>query len=513
LTTDIENSVQVEKTLLERAVDSWKSKFDRELGGRKGYPKFPMPANHDFLLYYGHIKNDNVVLDFVNTTLKRMARGGIYDQAGGGFARYSVDEKWKVPHFEKMLYDNGQLISLYSKGYQLFKKTEYKNVVYETARFIERELMDDSGAFYSSLDADSEGEEGKFYVWNKKELTEILADDFDLFSRYYNINSNGFWEQGNYILLREKSDEEFAKINKISPEKLEKKVALWKKIILQNRSKRKRPGLDDKTLTSWNALVIQGLTDAYKAFNDEYFLSLAKKNALFLKKNVIKRKSRLFHTWKDGKASVDGYLEDYALLMKAFVSLFEISGEKLWLDEAKGLLEYTLKHFYNIETGLFYYGEKNKNSLLTNHYQNEDNVIPAANSVMANNLHKFFLMLGEPGYFEMAKKMLQHITKQFQKYPMAYSNWGTLMLKITEPYYEVVVSGKEAKDKTNNLQRNFYPNILWAFSVNKSKISILRDRYVNNETLIYVCRGGSCQMPVKTVEEAKEMIKNWDRKS
>lgn len=510
LTADADNSVQVEKTLLKRAVESWKDKFDLELGGRKGYPKFPMPVNQDFLHYYGYIKNDKVVLDFADVTLTQMARGGIYDQVGGGFARYSVDEKWKVPHFEKMLYDNGQLISLYSKGYQLFNKNEYKNTVYETVRFIERELMDDSGAFYSSLDADSEGEEGKFYVWNKKELTEILADDFELFSKYYNVNSSGFWEQGNYILLRKKSDEEFAKINNIRLEELETKVEQWKKGLLEIRSKRTRPGLDDKTITSWNALVIQGLTDAYKAFNDKYFLSLAKKNALFLKNNVIKRKSKLFHAWKNGKASIDGFLEDYAFLTEAFISLFESTGEKLWLDEAKGLLDYTLKHFYNADTGLFYYAEKNKSNLLTNHYQNEDNVIPAGNSVMANNLHKFFLFLGEPKYFDMAKKMLQYVTKQFRNYPMAYSNWGTLMLKLTEPYYEVVVNGKDAKDKIINLQRSFHPNILWAFSENRSKISILRDRYVNDQTLIYVCRGGSCQMPVKTIEQAQEMIKNWD---
>ena len=209
LVPEIENVIPVNSKILERGVAGWKSKFDMKNGGRIGQPKFPMPVNLEFLLYYGFIKDDEKTLEFVETTLEKMARGGIYDQLGGGFARYSVDDKWKVPHFEKMLYDNGQLLSIYSKGYQQFKNDDFKSAVYETVDFIERELMDNSGAFYSSLDADSEGEEGKFYVWKQNELEQILKDDIELFSKYYNINSKGFWEHGNYILLRDVDDEIF----------------------------------------------------------------------------------------------------------------------------------------------------------------------------------------------------------------------------------------------------------------------------------------------------------------
>ena len=207
LTPAVENEIQLDAQLLEDGVKGWKQRFDMENGGRQGAPKFPMPVNLDFLLYYGFMKKDNTALDFVETTLVKMARGGIYDQIGGGFARYSVDDKWKVPHFEKMLYDNGQLLSVYSKGFQQFKNEEFKTIVYETVDFLERELLDEAGAFYSSLDADSEGVEGKFYVWNETELKTILRDDFDLFSKYYNVNTNGLWEHGNYILLRDDSDE------------------------------------------------------------------------------------------------------------------------------------------------------------------------------------------------------------------------------------------------------------------------------------------------------------------
>ena len=507
LTVEVENVIPANAQLLVRAVDGWKDKFDTKRGGRLGQPKFPMPVNQDFLLYYGFMKKDQAVLDFVNTTLEQMARGGIYDQAGGGFARYSVDAKWKVPHFEKMLYDNGQLISLYAKGYQQFKNEEFKTVVYETVDFLERELMDESGAFYSSLDADSEGEEGKFYVWNKKELQEILSADFELFAEYFNVNSKGFWEHGNYILLRDQPDEEFAEKHDIALQELRKKVKQWKEKLMKFRSDRVRPGLDDKTLTSWNALVIQGLTDAYMAFHDEQFLTLAKKNARFLKDSVMTEKGKLYHTWKNGKSSVDGFMEDYALLIQAFISLFETTGNVEWLNNAKILTEYSFKYFYNSENGLFYYSAKENSGVLTNHYQNEDNVIPAANSVMGNNLHKLYLILGEPQYLNYAKKMLQQIMPQFTNYPMAFANWGTLMLKTVEPYYEIVISGTDAEKKLQQLHHTFRPNVLWAFSTTASDVPVFLNRFVTGKTLIYVCEEGICQLPVENTEKALELIR------
>jgi hypothetical protein len=507
LTGKTENIISVDSNLLERGVNGWKQLFDMENGGRIGAPKFPMPINLEFLLYYGFMKNDKTALDFVEKSLKKMARGGIYDQVGGGFARYSVDDKWKVPHFEKMLYDNGQMLSIYSKGYQQFKTGEFKTVVYETTNFLERELMDATGAFYSSLDADSEGEEGKFYVWNESELKKIIKKDFQLFSEYFNINSNGFWEHGNYILLRNSSDESFAKRNNITPKQLHEKVTQWKSDLLAERSKRIRPGLDDKTLTSWNSLVIQGLTDAFIAFHDDRFLKLALKNANFIKENIIQEDGKLYHNWKKGKASVDGFLEDYSITIKAFISLFEVTGDENWLTISSKMTDYTLTHFYDDNSGLFYFSEKNKNSVLTNHFQNEDNVIPAANSVMANNLHLLFLLLGNSGYRDISEKMTYHITPRFEKYPMAYANWGNFMLKKTEPFFEVAVLGIDANEMMEEMMKSFCPNVLWAFSKSESKIPILAYRYVEEKTLIYVCREGVCQLPVDSPVKALEIIK------
>ena len=506
LITQSKDEVEIDFRLLENAVNGWKQKFDMENGGRIGAPKFPMPVNLDFLLYYGFEKKDKMALKFFETTLLKMARGGIYDQIGGGFARYSVDEIWKVPHFEKMLYDNGQLLSIYSKAYQQFGDEEFKTVVYETADFINRELMDGSGAFYSSHDADSEGEEGKFYVWNTSELKGILNTDYELFSLYFNVNNKGFWEKGNSILLRDTSDKTFAENNNLTLVELHKKVAIWKKIMLEARAERVRPGLDDKTLISWNALVIQGLVDATIAFGDKSFLELALKNATFIIENVMQSSGKLFHSWKHGKSSIDGFLEDYALVIQAFISLFEITGDEQWLHLSEKLVSYSFSNFYDDESGLFYFSDNSNNSVVTNHFQKEDNVIPAANSVMANNLHKLYLIMAKPEYLNIAKKMLHPIKQQFLNYPMAFANWGTFILKVILPFYEVAILGADAESVLREMQKEFHPNILWIFSKSESKIPILKNRIVPGKTLVYVCKEGVCQLPVKTARQAFEIM-------
>jgi uncharacterized protein YyaL (SSP411 family) len=507
ITEESSKTIEPNLQLLERAVSNWKQRFDFENGGNKGAPKFPMPVNLEFLLYYGKMHNDENVLSYIKLTLEKMARGGIYDQVGGGFARYSVDEKWKVPHFEKMLYDNGQLLSIYSKGYQQFKSEEFKTVVYETAEFIDRELNSKEGALYSSLDADSEGEEGKYYVWKPDELKSVLGDEYPLFAEYYNVGGKGFWEQGNNILLRDEPDQSFANRHNLTESELEEKVKKWKKEVLKKRGKRIRPGLDDKTLTSWSALVIQGLTDAYKATTDQNFMQGAREKALFVKQNLMKEDGSVLHSWKNGISSADGFMEDYALLIQALISLFEVSGEKRWLEETDSLTKYAFQHFYNEERGLFYFSEtEKKGSVVTNHFQNEDNVIPAANSVMANNLYKLYLLQGKPVYKKYALNMLQNVIGNFSKYPMAFANWGSFMLKLVMPFYEIAVIGSQSEKIVQELQSEFRPNVLMASSTNNSELPILKDRYSKDKTLIYVCQEGTCKLPVETVDETLELI-------
>ena len=504
-----ENSTEelISVEMIRETVNGWKPRLDFLNGGRKGQPKFPMPVNLDFLLYYGHKLNDNEILDFIRLTLLKMARGGIYDQIGGGFARYSVDEIWKVPHFEKMLYDNGQLIGIYSKAYQLFKIEELKSIVLETVNYLEREMMDETGAFYSSLDADSDGEEGKFYIWSGSELKTLLKDDYELFAKYYHINELGLWEDGNNILLRTGDDKSFAKDHQLTERQLKENIKRWKLVLSIHRSERVSPGLDDKTLTSWNALVINGLADAYKAFNDKYFLRLALKNARFLKENVMLPDGKLWHSWKKGKATINGFLEDYAFLIQAYVSLFEVTGDEEWLNNAEKLIKYTIESFYDENSGLFFFsGIKSKNAI-TNHMQNEDNVTPSSNSVMANNLFLMGLILGDSDLLEKAQKMVNYFINNFSRYPMAYSNWGSLMLKLKTSFFEVAICGQDADSFFRKIQQDFYPHILCAFSSKPGKVPLLENRFVKNETLVYVCQKGVCQLPVKTIEEAQKLLK------
>ncbi len=507
LSAGIEDPTPIDRDLPEQGVEAWKSRFDRKEGGRLGAPKFPMPVNLDFLMYYAWVKNDDVTREFVKTTLEKMARGGIYDQVGGGFARYSVDENWKVPHFEKMLYDNGQLLSTYSKAYQLYKNEEFKWVVYEVVDFLEREMMDESGAFYSSLDADSEGEEGRFYVWKENELKNLLGDDYPLFAACYNVNSKGYWEHGNYILLRNSSDEEFAAANGMSPEHLQRLLAKWKYKLLKERSKRVRPGLDDKTLTSWNALAIQGLVDAYNTFREVRFLELALQNARFIRESQLMSDGKLWHSWKNGKSTIDGFLEDYSLVIQAFLSLFETTGDASWAESADQVMTYVNNHFYDKERRLFYFSDKQASTSIANHFQNEDNVIPASNSVMANNLHRMYLLFGRPEYQAMIPRMLPYIVPNFTRYPMAYANWGMLMLKLTEPYFEVAVCGINSNILLKEMKKDYRPNVLWAHCNTDSQVPLLKDRFVKGDDLIYVCREGACQLPVSSSEEALKLLK------
>ncbi|MBL4569218.1 MAG: thioredoxin domain-containing protein, partial [Flavobacteriaceae bacterium] len=296
------------KEYLKNTVQKWETYFDNNQGGLNRAPKFPMPNNYHFLLRYAFQNNDADLTKYVNTTLTKIAHGGIFDQVGGGFSRYSVDTKWHIPHFEKMLYDNGQLVSLFSDAYLISKNDLYKETVYKTLTFIERELLHKNGGFYASLDADSlnekeELEEGAFYVWTEAELKKHIKD-FDLFADYYNVNEFGFWEHEKYHLIRNTTDEKFADKHKLSINVLKEKVVDWNKTLLKERAKKSRPRLDDKILTSWNALMLKGYIDAYRVFDNPHFLEIAKKNALFLEKNMLKSDGSLFHNFKNGAAII-----------------------------------------------------------------------------------------------------------------------------------------------------------------------------------------------------------------
>ena len=339
---------------LDEMMVGWKTRFDNFKGGANRAPKFPLPNNYEFLMQYGHSFRDTVVLDHVELTLEKMALGGIYDQIGGGFARYSTDTEWKVPHFEKMLYDNAQLVSLYCHAYQRTKKPLYKEVVYQTLEWVYREMTTPAGSFYSALDADSEGEEGKFYVWTEDELKEIAGEDFDLVKEYYNIKATAKWE-GNYILHRRKDDASIADEFEMDVPELKTKMQSINRKLLQKRADRERPGLDDKSLTSWNCMMTTAYLDAYQVFDEQAFLMAAMQNLKWFEANQLQGSGELYHTYKNGESKITGFLEDYAFAIEMYVKLYEVTFDEDYLAKSKKLIKVVNKHFYDEQSGMFFF--------------------------------------------------------------------------------------------------------------------------------------------------------------
>jgi len=493
-------------------VKDWMNTFDKTYGGPNRSPKFMMPNSLSFLLRYGIQEHNKSVQEYVFLTLDKMAYGGIYDHIGGGFSRYSTDIKWHIPHFEKMLYDNAQLVSLYSKAYKVTKKPLYKKVVEETLQYITQEMTNPEGAFYSSLDADSENtegelEEGAYYVFTKEELQEQLKEDYPIFAEYYNINGFGKWEKDNYVLIRKKNDEEITEEFSISLEELIQKKENWKQQLLSFRNKRPKPRLDDKTLTSWNALMITGYVDAYKAFQKKEYLEAALKNAHFINEKLLQEDGALHHTYKDGKSSINGYLEDYAAVIEAFIGLYEVTLDDKWIDEAKQMTDYCFVNFYDEDKNMFFFTSKLDRKLVTRNFEYQDNVIPASNSIMAKNLFVLAHHFDSEKFSKTASQMLHNVQPKIAGYPGGYYNWLNLLSNFQHPFFEVVVVGDRALEKASELNNKYIPNKLIAGSTSASKKPLLELRYMEDQTLIYVCVNNTCKLPVLETHKAIELLK------
>ena len=506
------NEIKFEKSTIDNAINTWSKHFDYEKGGTNRAPKFMMPNNLHFLLREAYQNNHLQLQQYVNITLTKIAYGGVFDHVGGGFSRYSVDDKWHVPHFEKMLYDNAQLVSLYSDAYLATKNTLYKEVVYGTIDFIERELTNNDGTFFSSLDADSINkkgklEEGAFYVWTKEELKGLLGDDFQLFSNYYSINDYGFWEHNNYVLIRKDSEEAIIKKHNITPGYLKEKINYWKSVLLKEREKRDRPRLDDKILTSWNALMTKGYADAYRVFNEERFLKAALKNAQFIITTQSKEDGGLNHSYKEGKSTINGYLEDYATTIDALIAIYENTLEEKWLQHARNLINYTLDNFFDEKSNMFFFTSNQDTALVSRTIEYRDNVIPASNSIMAINLFKLSQYYSNASYEKTAMTMLNNMLPELEKYPSAFSNWLDLMLNYTNNYYEVAIVGENAKEKLIALNKTYIPNKLIAGSNLENDLPLLKGRYSEDKTRIYVCVNKACKFPVVEVDKAIDLMK------
>jgi uncharacterized protein YyaL (SSP411 family) len=493
--------------ILKKYYSNWSKRFDHKHGGKIGSPKFPLPNNYQFLIDYGIITNNEDILEYVKLSLNNISNGGIYDQIGGGFCRYATDEQWKVPHFEKMLYDNAQLISLFSSAYLVFQDNRYKTIINNTLGFIERELYhNESGAFFSSLDADSEGEEGRFYVWEEQEIKNILKQDFNLCKDYYNINKNGLWD-GKYILLKKEPDSVIAKKYNLTSAQLSNKVNEINQQLFNSRTERIRPGLDDKSLTSWNGLMLKAYTDAYKALQKSHYLDIAIRNGEFILKYQKRKDGGLFHNYKNKKSSINGFLEDYAFVIEAFIGLYEVTLNENWLNEATQLMDYTFDNFFDKKSGMFFFTSKTDNPLIARKFEIQDNVIPASNSTIGKCLFKLGHILSNKYYLETASQMANNIKNDIASYGPGYSNWATLITYHTYPFYEIAIVGKEYKQTISQFQIYHLPNTIVIGTEKNSNLNILKNKFTKGHTYIYVCENGACQQPQMDIDKAISQIK------
>lgn len=478
--------------------------FDMTEGGFGGAPKFPFPIGLEFLQAYAQVYGDDKSKNFVELTLDKMAMGGIYDQIGGGFARYSVDKIWLVPHFEKMLYDNGQLVSLYAKAYQINPKPLYRRTIQQSLEFIERELTNDEGGFYAALDADSEGVEGKFYVWTLQEINQLLGNHAKLYCEAYDILEDGNWE-GNNIPNRKKPLAKLAQEFQLSEEEIVLELEQANKRLLEERAKRVRPGLDDKVLTSWNALMLSGYLDAFAALGNEKYLRIAEKNATFIFGKLGDQKGKLYRTYKNGLAKINAFLDDYALFLKSLVQLYQLTFNKKYLDWSEMILQYTLAKFFDGTSSMFYYTEKDE-MLVARKMELSDNVIPAANSVMAHNLMDMGLIFSNNEWLQLSRKMLINLQNQLKRGQIYYTNWDLLVLRHLQSAKEVVIMGEASLKRSIELQKNWKFNVVYLGSEKEAYLEAMQNRYMEGETMIYVCENKSCQLPVNKVEDALNLF-------
>ncbi|NNM94079.1 MAG: thioredoxin domain-containing protein [Bacteroidia bacterium] len=506
-------------SLLESLAEKMEASFDNVNGGSRHIPKFPMPVNYEFLLYYAymlrksnkHSERAGRISSHIHLTLHKMTMGGICDQAGGGFARYSTDGIWKAPHFEKMLYDNGQLMSLYAHAWQNKSSPLYKEAVYGIHRFISSRLTSPEGGFYCALDADSEGEEGAYYVWTVDELKQITGDDFALFALYFSISEKEIWEKGKYILFRKTDDERFCAEQQLDPSVFNRKKTEWIEALLTARQKRTSPALDYKILASWNGIMLRGYVEAYKAFGENDFLQMALKNAAFLCNNLITEDCSIMRSLKE-RDKIHGFLDDYAFVSDALFGLYQCTLDEKWLKKSAEIIEYSIAHFYNAEKGLFYYSAyeqeaERSGSMLPRNTETADNVIPASNSVMANVLFGLGHTLCRTDFLHIASSMMTVMEETATQY-QGYANWARLMVSMHGPFYEVAIAGAEAVRFLNKINSCYLPNMIVAGAIKVSDMELLKEKFAGNKTLIYVCENKVCRAPADNPDDAITIIKS-----
>ena len=488
---------------LDNAFESMSRSFDATNGGFGGAPKFPPSMTLEFLLRYHHRTGKERALEMVERTCRKMANGGIYDQLGGGFHRYSVDAVWLVPHFEKMLYDNAQLIRVYLHLYQITRDEFYKRIAVETLEYVQREMLDASGGFYSTQDADSEGVEGKFFVWTPEEITAILGPkDAQIFNFYYDVSEEGNFEEKNILNVRY-APAEAAKALKIDEEDLNEVLERGREKLFAEREKRIKPFRDEKVLTAWNGLMMAAFAEASSVLNNAEYLEVAKKNADFIL-SELQSGGRLLRTWKNGKAKLNAYLEDHANFADALIELYRVSGEIGYLHEAKRLADVMIDEFWDEENGGFFFTANEHEELIVRNKDYYDNATPSGNSVAADVLLKLSKFFGDEKYERFAATVLRLVATQISRYPQGFGRSLSALEFYLGGAREIVIVGEKGNELARAAGKAYIPNAVVVQSENPEgdALPLLEGRQmIEGKPTAYVCENFVCQKPVTTVDE------------
>ena len=500
-----------EKT--QEAFDNIMKNADKKWGGFGRAPKFPQSFVIQYLLRFFYVNENKGALEQALLSIDKMIDGGIYDQVGGGFARYSTDTEWLVPHFEKMLYDNALLILIITEAFQITGNKRYKEVIEETVEFIQRELMNQEGGFYAALDADSEGEEGKFYVWDYQDVRDMLQEDADIFCEFFDITAQGNWE-GKNIPRRKRIEKDFCNEKNISLEKLKEILQKGKKILLEKRGGRIRPQTDDKILLGWNALLNTALSKAFAATGNENFRQLAINNMQFLSSKFQKNNAtEYFHTWKNEIAKQPAFLDDYAFLIQSLIQLQEITGNTDYLEKAKVLTEYVIENFSDTATEFFFYTNQKQGDILVRKKEVYDGAQPSGNAVMAHNMHRLALYFDKPEWREKSVRMINSLGHAIVNSPTSFGVWANTLLELTVGTNEIAVISAESQHILPQILKEYIPHkIIMAKTAGSNSFPLLSGKKKNDETTLYLCRNYTCENPVSSVAELMALIRRNELK-
>lgn len=510
-TEKITTPSKLEKSILDEAAMNLMQIADNTYGGFGGAPKFPNAANLSFILRYSKISKISKFSEFVFKTLNKMAKGGIFDQIGGGFHRYSTDARWLVPHFEKMLYDNALLPIVYSEAYQITKDPFYLEVIQKTLNFVTREMTSPEGGFYSALDADSEGEEGKYYVWKKKEIQDSLGKNADVFCLYYDVTDGGNFE-GHTILNNNISTSTVAFHFGMSEDNVKKIISDSSDILLELRSNRIRPGLDDKVLTSWNALMISAFAKGYRVSEDKSYLESAEKCIAFIEKNLLTG-NHLLRTYKNGQAKLKGYLEDYSYFINALLDVFEINPDSKYLDLAANLANYLIDHFWDEQNNSFYFTADDHEKLIIRPKNNYDLSMPSGNSVAAHSLLRLYHLTQEKRFLDISLKTMESFSIMAAENPFGFGYLLNAIYLYLQSPTEITVLNTKNKTTLNLLTKRFLPEAILVTISGSDQLKSLAKypffagkEFNPEKTTVFVCKNFTCSLPLEVESEIEKLL-------